>query len=70
MQEKIDLLIRALKFVKAEAKGKPIFLKISPDTDEATLKLIIDATKDLVTGYSSTNTTTDPIIRRGILERE
>lgn len=69
-EKKIEFLKRALKGIKEEANGKPIFLKISPDTDEATLRMIIEASTDFVTGYSSTNTTTDGDIREKILRRE
>ena len=69
-EKKIEFLIRALRWIKEAADGKPIFLKISPDTDEETLRAIIEASKDFVTGYSSTNTTTDSEIREKILRKE
>lgn len=33
------------------------------------LEMIIEVSREFVTGYSSTNTTTDPKIRQEVLER-
>jgi dihydroorotate dehydrogenase len=65
----MDILKDALESVKAQANDKPIFLKISPDTNDEMLAMIIEVSRDYVTGYSSTNTTTDAAIRREVLER-
>jgi dihydroorotate dehydrogenase len=67
LAEKIDILRDTLQGVYRAANGKPIFLKISPDTDIEALKKIIKASREYVTGYRSTNTTTDPEIRTKIL---
>lgn len=67
LAQKIDILRDALRRIHAVANGKPIFLKISPDTDEDALAQIIEASREYVTGYSSTNTTVDLDIRSRIL---
>lgn len=67
LAKKIDILRESLQRIYRAADGKPIFLKISPDTDDEALIHIIAASKEYVTGYSSTNTTVDPDIRANIL---
>lgn len=67
--EKRELLRESLRLVHEEANGKPIFLKISPDTNDEMLQMIIEVSREFVTGYSSTNTTTDPEIRKEVLEK-
>ncbi len=67
LAKKMDILRDSLRRVHAVAGGKPIFLKISPDTDREALVQIIEASREYVTGYSSTNTTVDPDIRSRIL---
>jgi len=67
LAKKMDILRDSLRRVHAVANGKPIFLKISPDTDREALVQIIEASREYVTGYSSTNTTVDPDIRSRIL---
>ena len=63
LAQKIDILRESLQRIYRAANGKPIFLKISPDTDDEALRAIIEASREYVTGYSSTNTTVDPDIR-------
>lgn len=59
----------SLRGVNDEANGKPIFLKISPDTSDEMLNMIIEVSREFVAGYSSTNTTTDQTIRDDLLTR-
>lgn len=68
LQKKLHVLVEALRMVYESANGKPIYLKISPDMDEDTLRKIIEVSTPYVTGYSSANTTGDVGIRRRILE--